>query len=208
MYAALLSYRLFVALNHESEAHNVFRPRFADPDSVEDSLAVTSSQRQLPGVRVSGLSRSFTRTTSQDHEAGVSHSSSVASSSKLKIPASSSSSSRSDRLDVAPQRSRSNSIEPPAAAGVSQKRQLPPGFQTKSKEQMADERRRNRQGPSFLSKQPQRPASVGPQNPADEYKEKEASVPGMFRLSAQQLRVRNMVVEEGKNVFFTGSAGE
>lgn len=73
---------------------------------------------------------------------------------------------------------------------------------------MADERRRNRQGPSFLSKQPQRPASVGPQNPADEYKEKEASVPGMFRLSAQQLRVRNMVVEEGKNVFFTGSAGE
>ncbi|PWN21770.1 hypothetical protein BCV69DRAFT_155217 [Microstroma glucosiphilum] len=197
-------------LNHESEAHNVFRPKIADPDNVEDCLAVTASQRQLPGVRVSGLSRSFTRTTSQDHEAGASLSSSVASSSKLKLPASSSTSSRSDRLDVAPSRSRSNSSEPPAAAGVPQKRQLPPGFQSKPKQQLVEERRRNGQGPSFLSKQPPppRPASVGPQNPADEYKEKEASVPGMFRLSAQQLRVRNMVVEEGKNVFFTGSAGE
>lgn len=158
------------------------------------------------GVRVSGLSRGLSRTSSNDapfangYSSSGSASSAHSSTKTRPIPWS------NDQLPSIGESSKmaSSSSRPFA-------RHDSATFQPKTKEQLSNDRKRAGQGPSFLTapvkaKRPSERASST--NPSDEYKEVEQTVPGMFRLSAEQLYVRDLVVEKGKNVFFTGSAGE
>ncbi|CAO1637552.1 unnamed protein product [Sympodiomycopsis kandeliae] len=87
-------------------------------------------------------------------------------------------------------------------------RKIPPGFNFRSTQQLVDERKRSGKAPSWFTQAPD-PSSSKAAIPEDEpdYRQQEESVPGMFRLSAQQMYVRDLVVEQRKNVFFTGSAG-
>lgn len=156
----------------------------------------------MPGARVSGLSRSstFSRTPSNEHSRTIGDSTTSRSQSKPYDAhhRSTSSSSRPplktlDDAKVAPQ-AQSRSEKP---------RDLPQGFKPLSKQQLLEKRRR-----AELERQQSESGTSKLKSPAEEYKEKEEKVPGMFRLSQQQLHVRNLVVQEGKSVFFTGSAGE
>lgn len=82
-------------------------------------------------------------------------------------------------------------------------RKLPTGFQPQSRQQLLEKRQK-----STWQRQQAESSSSNLRDPNKEYRAIEDSVPGMFRLSHQQLYVRNLVVQEGKSVFFTGSAGE
>lgn len=149
--------------------------------------STSSSTSNFPGARVSGLSRSsFTRTPSRDAAPTPGSIRERIDEKREQEPYSSSASSSS-----------AFNAPPPA------KRKLPADFNFKSGQ--------DRKKPSFLTAPPKPAAnsseSSRPYKPEPDNKAHEESVPGMFRLSAQQMYVRDLVVEKGKNVFFTGSAG-
>ncbi|CAO1638299.1 unnamed protein product [Parajaminaea phylloscopi] len=132
--------------------------------SRQPAASSSHSHSQKAGVRVSGLSRSISRTPSMDAEAA-------------------------------------NAAGP--ADSVTTARQLPPGFQPLGRQQLIDKKRQRAEA----ERQQAESSSSKSRDPSAEYRKLEDTVPGMFRLSNQQLYVRNLVVQEGKSVFFTGSAG-